>query len=80
MGFPADVLLGVALAEQADAEGANCRLSPADMLPLIERMVARSPVPVFAKPIVAPAGGPLYPGEFAAGVESLFTCGARGWG
>ncbi len=81
MGFPAEVLLAVALEERADAVGANCWLPPGPMLPLIERMVARSPVPVFAKPIVAPAGSPpLLPGEFAAGVIALFEAGARAVG
>ena len=81
MGFPAEVLLAVALEEHADAVGANCWLPPGPMLPLIERLVARSPVPVFAKPIVAPAGSPpLFPGEFAAGVVALFAAGARAVG
>ncbi len=81
MGFPADALIAVALEERADAVGANCWLPPAAMLPLIERVVARSPVPVLAKPIAAPTGSaPLTPEEFAAGVEALFAAGARAVG
>jgi 5-methyltetrahydrofolate--homocysteine methyltransferase len=81
MGFPVDLLLGVALEERADAVGANCWLPPLAMLPLIERLVARSPLPVFAKPVSAPAGRlPPPPGEFAAGVEALFAVGARAVG
>jgi 5-methyltetrahydrofolate--homocysteine methyltransferase len=81
MGFPVEQLLAVALEERADAVGANCWLSPADMLPLIEVLLARSPVPVLAKPIAAPASSPpLYPGEFALGVELLFATGARAVG
>ncbi len=81
MGFPVEALLGVALEERADAVGANCWLAPAAMLPLVEILLARSPVPVLAKPIVGPAGSaPLYPGEFAVGVELLFATGARAVG
>jgi len=81
MGFAVDAMLGVALEESADAVGANCWLPPVAMLPLIERLVARSPVPVFAKPIVAQLGSsPLYPGEFADGVRALFAAGARAVG
>jgi 5-methyltetrahydrofolate--homocysteine methyltransferase len=78
LGFPADAVLGVALEERADGVGVNCGLVPADLLPIIERLVARTGLPVFAQPIVAPAAGPpLYPGEFAAGVAALFAAGAR---
>jgi 5-methyltetrahydrofolate--homocysteine methyltransferase len=81
MGFPVEALLGVALEERADAVGANCWLPPAAMLPLVEILLARSPVPVLAKPIVAAAGSaPPYPGEFAVGVELLFATGARAVG
>ena len=81
LGFPADAVIGVALEERADGVGVNCSLVPGDMLPLVERLVARTPVPVFAQPIVAPAAGPpLYPGEFAAGVAALFAAGARAVG
>jgi 5-methyltetrahydrofolate--homocysteine methyltransferase len=81
MGFPVDVLSAVALEERADAIGANCWLPPGLMLPLIERLVSRSSVPVFAKPVAAPVGGPaLEPGEFADGVAALFAAGARAVG
>ena len=81
MGFPVEQLLAVALEERADAVGANCWLTPAAMVPLIEILLARSAVPVIAKPIAAPAGSaPLYPGEFALGVEVLFATGARAVG
>lgn len=78
MGFPAEALLAVALEERADAVGVNCWLSPSEMLPLVELLLARSPVPVLAKPIAG--AGPLYPGEFAVGVEVLFATGARAVG
>lgn len=78
LGFPADAVIGVALEERADAIGVNCGLVPVDLLPFVERLVARTALPVFAQPIVAPAAGPpLYPGEFAAGVAALFDAGAR---
>lgn len=81
MGFAVDVLLAVALEERADAVGANCWLPPGPMLALVERLVARSPVPVFAKPVAAPTGAPpLEPGEFADGVAALFAAGARAVG
>ncbi len=81
LGFPADAAIGVALEERADGIGVNCGLVPADLLPFIERLVARTSLPVFAQPIVAPSSGPpLYPGEFAAGVAALFTAGARAVG
>jgi 5-methyltetrahydrofolate--homocysteine methyltransferase len=81
MGFPVEALLGVALEERADAVGANCWLPPTAMLPLLEILLARSPVPVLAKPIVGAAGSaPVYPGEFALGVELLFATGARAVG
>jgi 5-methyltetrahydrofolate--homocysteine methyltransferase len=81
MGFAVEQLIGVALEESADALGANCWLPPDEMLPLVELLLARSPVPVLAQPIVAPAGAaPLYPGEFAVGIELLFATGARAVG
>src|SRR5690606_27282590 len=81
MGFPVDAAIGVALEEQADGVGINCNLTPADMLPLVERLVARTEVPVFARPIIAPSGSaPLFPDEFAAGVAALFAAGARAVG
>jgi 5-methyltetrahydrofolate--homocysteine methyltransferase len=81
LGFPVEGLIAVSLEESADALGANCWLPPDEMLPLVELLLTRSPVPVFAQPIVAPAGAaPLYPGEFAVGVELLFATGARAVG
>ncbi len=81
LGFPVELLLSVALEERADAVGANCWLPPHDMLPLIERLLARSPVPVMAKPTVAPTGQPrLHPEQFAAGALALFAAGARAVG
>jgi len=81
MGFPAEAALGVALEEHADGVGINCNLVPADMLPLLERVLSRAQVPVFAQPIIAPSGAPpLYPDEFAAGVAALFSAGARAVG
>lgn len=78
LGFPADAVIGVALEERADGVGVNCGLVPADLLPFVERLVARTRLPVFAQPIVAPSSGPpLYPGEFATGVAALFDAGAR---
>jgi 5-methyltetrahydrofolate--homocysteine methyltransferase len=78
LGFPADAVIGVALEERADGVGVNCGLVPADLLPFVQRLVARTPRPVFAQPIIAPSSGPpLYPGEFAAGVAALFDAGAR---
>ena len=81
LGFPPDALLSVALEEGAEGVGVNCTLIPADMLALVERLVARAQVPVFAKPVVAPhQGAPLYPQEFAAGALALFGAGARAVG
>jgi 5-methyltetrahydrofolate--homocysteine methyltransferase len=81
MGFSVDSMISVALEEKADGIGANCMLSPADMLPLIQEMVAATSVPIFAKPTIAPDGGaPLYPEEFAEGVAQLFQAGARAVG
>ncbi len=78
LGFPADAVIGVALEERADGVGVNCGLVPADLLPFVERLVARTDLPIFVQPIVAPpVGPPLYPGEFAAGVAALFAAGAR---
>jgi 5-methyltetrahydrofolate--homocysteine methyltransferase len=78
LGFPADSVIGVALEERADGVGVNCGLAPADLRPFVERLVARTRLPVFAQPIIAPSSGPpLYPGEFAAGVAALFAAGAR---
>lgn len=81
LGFPPDALLSVAIEERAEGVGINCSLVPADMLALVERLVARAQVPVFAKPVVAPhQGAPLYPQEFAAGALALFDAGARAVG
>lgn len=78
MGFPIDAMLNVALEERADGIGVNCSLVPSEMLPVVDRLVSRSPVPVFAQPVVAAAGAPpLFPEEFAAGVVALFDAGAR---
>jgi 5-methyltetrahydrofolate--homocysteine methyltransferase len=78
MGFPADTAIHVALEEDADGIGLNCNLTPSDMLPMIERLVARTSVPIFAQPIIAPSGAaPLYPDEFASGVAVLFAVGAH---
>lgn len=81
MGFPWESMLAVASEEKADGVGANCMLTPDDMAPLIEQIVAKVEVPVFAKPTVAPDGGaPLYPDEFADGVAKLFGLGASAVG
>lgn len=81
MGFGIDSMLAVAIEEKADGIGANCMLSPFDMVPVIEHIVSRVDVPVFAKPTIAPDGGaPLYPDEFAEGVARLFSVGARAVG
>lgn len=81
MGFSVESMIAVAMEEKADGIGANCMLSPVDMLPLIQAMVAQTSVPVFAKPTIAPNGGaPLYPDEFADGVIQLFEAGARAVG
>jgi 5-methyltetrahydrofolate--homocysteine methyltransferase len=81
MGFSVESMIAVALEEKADGIGANCMLSPFEMLPLIRDMVAATSIPVFAKPTIAPDGGaPLYPEEFAVGVLQLFAAGARAVG
>ncbi len=81
MGFAIDSMLAVAIEEKADGIGANCMLCPIEMVPLIELIVAKASVPVFAKPTIAPDGGaPLYPDEFAEGVARLFAAGARAVG
>jgi 5-methyltetrahydrofolate--homocysteine methyltransferase len=78
MGFPIDTMISVALEERVDGLGVNCSLTPAEMRPVVERLVSRCKVPVFAQPIVAAAGAaPLFPAEFAAGVLALFEAGAR---
>ncbi len=80
-GFAVESMLKVGLEEQADGLGANCMLSPADMLDLTKMLVAESDVPVFAQPTIAPDGGaPLYPDEFADGVAALFEAGASAVG
>ena len=81
LGFSVESMILVAMEEKADGIGANCMLAPEDMIPLIQEMVAKSSVPVFAKPTIAPDGGaPLYPDEFAQGVLQLFEAGARAVG
>tara|TARA_R110002096_G_scaffold299503_2_gene494010 strand:+ start:83280 stop:84158 length:879 start_codon:yes stop_codon:yes gene_type:complete len=80
-GFSIKSMMKVAREERADGLGANCMLSPADMLNLTKMMVDASEVPVFAQPTIAPDGGaPLYPDEFAEGVAALFEAGARAVG
>jgi 5-methyltetrahydrofolate--homocysteine methyltransferase len=80
-GFSVASMMKVGIEERADGLGANCMLSPADMLDLITMMVAEADVPVFAQPTIAPDGGvPLYPDEFAEGVAALFEAGARAVG
>lgn len=81
MGFSADTMIGAICEEGADGIGANCSLVPADMLDLVRLLVDKARRPVFAKPTVAPDGGPpLYPDEFAIGVQALLSLGARGVG
>ncbi len=76
-GFAVKSMIKVAKEERANGVGANCMLSPADMLDLTKMMVAECDVPVFAQPTIAPDGGaPLYPDEFAEGVAALFAAGA----
>lgn len=80
-GFSVESMMRVAIEERADGIGANCMLSPSDMLDLTKMMVAEANVPVFAQPTIAPDGGaPLYPDEFADGVAALFEAGARAVG
>jgi 5-methyltetrahydrofolate--homocysteine methyltransferase len=81
MGFAVESMISVAIEEKAEGLGANCMLSPADMLPLIEMMLKKVDVPIFAQPTIAPDGeAPLYPDEFAEGVRHLFNAGARAVG
>jgi 5-methyltetrahydrofolate--homocysteine methyltransferase len=81
LGFSAEALVAVALEEKAAGIGANCMLPPEAMSQLISYIVEQADVPVFAKPTIAPDGGPpLYPEEFAQGVLSLFGLGAAAVG
>ncbi len=80
LGYPADAMIAVMLEEGVDALGANCTLTPGDLLDLAERLVATG-LPVLAQPTIAPdSGSPLYPGEFATGAEALFAVGVRAVG
>ncbi len=80
-GLPWLAMLKAFVEEGADAVGANCSLTPGEMLPLIELLRARTKLPIFAQPTVAPTDGPpLYPGEFALGLVNLINAGANAVG
>ncbi len=80
-GLPWRAMLKAFIEEGANAVGANCSLSPLEMLPLIEQIRYRTQLPIFAQPTVAPTGGaPLYPGEFALGLVKLVRAGANAVG
>lgn len=81
LGFSLESMLTVCLEEKVDGIGANCMLMPCDMLDLVSAIRMKTDLPVFAKPTIAPDGGPpLYPDEFARGVADLFARGARAVG
>ncbi len=80
-GLPWRAMLKAFIEEGANAVGANCSLTPLEMLPLIEQIRSRTHLPIFAQPTVAPTGGaPLYPGEFALGLVKLIRAGANAVG
>jgi 5-methyltetrahydrofolate--homocysteine methyltransferase len=80
-GSMPELMLQVFQEEKADGVGINCSLSPVDLFNLVRMLVDRSDVPIFAQPTIAPDdSGPLYPREFASGVETLFALGARAVG
>lgn len=80
LGYGAEAMIGVLLEEEVDAIGANCTLTPGDLLDLAIRLIETG-LPVIAQPTIAPeSGAPLYPGEFATGAQALFAVGVRAVG
>lgn len=76
LGFAAETMLSVATEERAEGVGVNCGLVPGELCDLVA-LLARSGLPVFAKPTIAPDGGPpLYPDELARGFRALYNAGA----
>jgi len=81
LGFTTDAMLAAFLEEGADGIGVNCTLAPADMLDLVRFLRARTDLPIFAKPTIAPSGeAPLLPEDLALGAVALFTVGASAVG
>jgi 5-methyltetrahydrofolate--homocysteine methyltransferase len=81
LGFPPEVMLSAFLEEDVDGVGVNCTLAPADMLDLIRALRARTDLPIWAKPTVAPSSSaPLLPEELATGALALFAVGATAVG
>lgn len=81
LGFTPDVMLATFLEEGVHAVGANCTLTPADMLDLVRFLRARTELPIFAKPTLSPSRTTrLPPGELGAGALALFAAGASAVG
>lgn len=77
LGYPPELMLTVAEEERADGVGVTCTLAPAEMVPLIEFLRARTDRPIWARPTVAPVGAPpLLPGEVAESALALWASGA----
>jgi 5-methyltetrahydrofolate--homocysteine methyltransferase len=81
LGFSPEAMLATFLEEGADAVGANCTLTPAEMLDLVRLLRSRTGLPIFAKPTARPSGGdPVSPENMGAGALALFAAGATAVG
>ncbi len=81
LGFAPEVMLATFLEEEVDAVGANCTLTPADIIDLVRLLKSRTTLPIWSKPTMSPsAKSTLPPGELASGVIVLLAAGASAVG
>ncbi len=81
LGFAPERMLAAFLEEEVDGVGANCTLSPVDMVELVRAIRARTDRPIFAKPTAAPSGrSVLMPEDLGSGARALFAAGATAVG